>query len=138
MTLDELDMALSKMGLDIASDAGKRTRDMILSDYGKSILDAKKVRCERCWMKENNRCNDGCPMNHVPENPLDAAVQYLSKPNNVNLMTFIVMFVVPVYERTTGKKDFMDNLKREFERRWDKTYGRGSTRENRKNVPEYW
>lgn len=128
MTLDELDTALRKMGLNIESEGGQRTRNLILSNYGKYLTYAQKSRCEHCWLKDNNRCTDDCPVKHLPDDKVKMAVEYLSTYNEVKLMPFIVMFVVPVYEQTTGETNFMEKFKREYQRMWKKTHKDDGTR----------
>ena len=74
MTLEELDNALKKLGLDIESDAGKNTRNAILGLYGRSILNSKKERCLHCWMKETNQCGKfPCEYIGIPDDEVDVA-----------------------------------------------------------------
>ncbi len=127
MTLDELDDVLRKMNLDLSVPQGQAIRDRILADYGKDMLKANSERCSRCWLKENNQCHDTCPVKTTSDNPLIAARDYLSKPNNVNLMSFVSLFVIPVYEEITGDKDFLNRLHKSYMAIWSKTYGKKRT-----------
>lgn len=128
MTIEELDNALGKMGLNLDSEGGQRTKNLILSNYGKYLITSYKSRCGHCWLKDNNRCTDDCPVKHLPDDPVKMAVDYLSTYNEVKLMPFIVMFVVPVYEQTTGETNFMEKFKREYQRMWKKTHKDNGTR----------
>lgn len=124
MTLEELDNALKKLGLDIESDAGKNTRNDILGLYGRSILNSKKERCLHCWMKETNQCGKfPCEYIGIPDDEVDVAVNYLSNRNDVNLFSFICMFVIPVYERTTGNENVMGKIEEAYRKQWLKEFG---------------
>ena len=128
MTIEELDNALGKMGLILDSEGGQRTKNLILSNYGKYLITSYTSRCGHCWLKDNNRCTDDFPVKHLPDDPEKMAVDYLSTYNEVKLMPFIVMFVVPVYEQTTGETNFMEKFKREYQRMWKKTHKGNGTR----------
>ena len=124
MTLEELDNALKKLGLDIESDAGKNTRNAILGLYGRSILNSKNERCLHCWMKETNQCGKfPCEYIGIPDDEVDVAVKHLSNRNDVNLFSFICMFVIPVYERTTGNENVMDKIEEAYRKQWIKEFG---------------
>ena len=115
------------MKLDLGSDYGRGIRDRILGDYGRFILESIKTRCSRCWLGEQGRCSNGCPVKMIPGKPVEAARFYLSNPNNeVGVMPFVMMFVVPVYEKETGVKNFRDILLKEYGRLWEKKHGKGS------------
>lgn len=116
MTLEELDMVLEKTGLDLSNPADVEAKNMVLELYGESILASRKERCERCWYRENGKCNSGCDIYGLPSDPLEAGIEYLKKPNDVEPFPFICMFVVPIYERITGKKDTMEKMVREYKR----------------------
>ena len=122
MTLEELDEALVKMGLNLDSDGGRKTKNMILSNYGEYLKSAHRYRCSHCWLKDNNKCTEDCPIKHLSEDPLKLAIESLSNYNEVKLMPFVVMFVVPVYEMATGDKDFMKKFKLEYMRLWKRTH----------------
>lgn len=124
MTLEELDDALKKLGLDIDSDEGKNTRNVILGLYGKSILNSKNERCLHCWMKETNQCGKyPCEYIDISNDAVDVAINYLSNRNDVNLFSFICMFVIPVYERTTGNTNMMKQIEDAYRKQWKKEFG---------------
>ena len=55
-------------------------------------------------------------MRNMPDDPEVVAIDYLTQYNEVNLMQFMVMFVVPVYEQTTGTKNFMEKTYQEYKK----------------------
>ena len=62
----------------------------------------------------------------MPDDPEVVAIDYLTQYNEVNLMQFMVMFVVPVYEQKTGTKNFMEKTYQEYKRLWKKHNGNKS------------
>ena len=125
MTLQELDEALKKLGLDIQGNpVDMDARNLILVRYGNDILAGKKERCQNCWLKEHDKCGPRCPMySKFNDNPLEAAKEYLSKPNNVQMFPFLCMYMIPVYEETTGNKGTMRELAKAFKEQWKKEHG---------------
>ena len=125
MTLSELDEALKKLGLDIQGNpVDMDARNLILVRYGNDILAGKKERCQNCWLREHDKCGPRCPMySKFNDNPLEAAKEYLNRPNNVQMFPFMCMYVIPVYEETTGNKDTMRELSRAFKEQWKKEHG---------------
>lgn len=125
MTLEELDEALKKLGLDIqGNQIGLNVRNRVLLRYGNDILAGKKERCQNCWLKEHDKCGPRCPMySKFDDKPIEAAKEYLSKPNNVRVFPFMCMYVIPVYEEITGQRDTMKELAKIFREQWKKEYG---------------
>ena len=110
------------MNLDFNNPADVEVRDMILRLHGQSLIDAKKAKCKTCWYKENGRCNPGCDIYAIGTDPIEASKGYLSRPNNVQVFPFVCKYVVPIYEKTTGDKGFMDRLKKQISNRWKKEH----------------
>lgn len=123
MTLEELDNALSKLGLDVNSESGKNSKNRVITRYGRYILESKKDMCLRCWFRENNKCSNDCFMYTISDNPYDAGVAYLTNKNNVDLFSFIIMFVIPQYEEDTGQSGTLDRLSDSFRRKYRKEFG---------------
>ena len=85
---------------------------------------AKRNRCQNCWLREHDKCGPRCPMySRFDDKPIEAAKEYLSKPNNVQMFPFMCMYVIPVYEETTGNKDTMKELARAFKEQWKNEHG---------------
>lgn len=123
MTLEEFDNALTQLHLDLQNPLDLEVRDRILSLHGQTILNSKKHRCSICWLKEKGRaCNDGCQMYNIPNDPKEASLFYISHPNDINLFSFICMFLVPVYEEITGNRNTMEQIAKEFRRKWREKY----------------
>jgi hypothetical protein len=118
MTLEELDNALRQMFLDLESESGQRIRDMVLYRYGQNMIDAKEWQCANCWRKEHGKCSSQCHLHGMSSDPIKASKEYLSHTNDVKLFPFVCMYVIPVYEETTGEKDTMEKLMVEFKRKW--------------------
>lgn len=127
MTLSELGDALRLMGLDLNTPSGRDTLDRILVGFGTSILQGKSRRCSSCWMKKNRGCSSNCDMHDLPKDPLVVAKSYLVNPNDVNLMSFLLGFVIPIYEHDTGNSDTIGKLKREFAKRMKIEFGNTGT-----------
>ena len=123
MTLSELDGALTKLKLDMSTPEGQKLRDKILALHGKSILGAKVQRCANCWLKEHGRCNEGCELFTVSDDPVEASKDYLSKPNDTRLFPFLFLYMIPVYEEASGQKDTVKKLWRAFKERWKQEKG---------------
>lgn len=127
MTLHELGDALRKIGLDLDTQAGRDILDRILIEFGKSILQSKTKTCESCWMKKNIGCDSNCRLSGLPTDNLVAAKAYLINPNDINLMSFIFEFVIPIYEKDTGNSGTIETIKREFAKRMKKEFGNTGT-----------
>lgn len=127
MTLHELGDALRKIGLDLNTQSGRDILDRILIEFGKSILNSKTKTCESCWMKKNRGCDSNCRLNGLPTDNLVAAKAYLINPNDINLMSFIFEFVIPIYEKDTGNSGTIETIKREFAKRMKKEFGNSGT-----------
>lgn len=125
MTLEELDEALVKLHLNLNSNAGQEARNRILERYGRTILDARSERCANCWQKEHGKCTPNCRLYMHTTDPVEVAKSYLSQPNDVNLFPFVCIYVIPLYEETTGETGTMEKLMKDFKRRW-KAEGRES------------
>ena len=123
MTLNELDEALTKLHLDLRNKEDLNIRDRILFLHGQSILKTKTHRCANCWMKEHNRCNPGCRLYLDSDDPVQVSKDYLSKPNDISLFPFLYLYMIPVYEEVTGRKDTMKELGKEFKQRWREEKG---------------
>lgn len=128
MTLSELGNALRRIGLDIDTKQGKNILDRILILFGENILKYKKKRCEYCWLKKNKGCSDTCELYGSIDDPLMMAKLYLVSPNDVNLMSFIFEFVIPVYEQDTGNTGTIESIKKEFAKRMKREFGNTGTR----------
>ena len=116
MTLKELDEALVQVfSFDFSKPNCIAARDQILEFYGKHLLRSKETICSRCWMKQHKGCRSGCKYN-MSENPIEAAREYLSVPNDVNIFPFFYMFVFPLYEKETGDTGTMKRIAREYKR----------------------
>lgn len=123
MTFDELDEALRRLGLNLKCEAGQETKKRIIAEYGKHVLRANEERCSKCWYKANKKtCSLGCPVKSLPNDPYEAGFQTLSRSNDVNLMSFVVMFVFPIYEHDTGNTNTLEKLGEEFRKRWQKEH----------------
>jgi len=131
MTLEELDNGLTKwFGLDLSKEECRGVRDRILTLFGNHVLGFKRTACSRCWTRQNKgECDPGCPYLPGTENPLEAGLGYLSRPNDVGVFPFFCMFVIPLYERETGDSGVMEMLEREFRRRWRREHGDGERRD---------
>lgn len=116
MTLEELDKALADMGLAINSESGQAVRDRILASYGSTLVESKQSHCQNCWHREHDKCLGSCQFHEVGDDPLKAAQAYLGRPNDVNLVAFICMFVIPLYERETGKTGVMERIAEKIKR----------------------
>ncbi len=115
---------MTKLGLDIQGNpVDMDARNLILVRYGTDILAGKKERCQNCWLREHDKCGPRCPMYSFNDNPLEAAKEYLGRPNNVQMFPFMCMYVIPVYEETTGNKDTMRELAKAFKKQWKKEHG---------------
>lgn len=128
MTLSELGNALRKIGLDIDTEQGKGILDRILVSFGENILKYKKKRCDSCWLKKNRGCSDTCELYDSFDDPLMMAKLYLVSPNDVNLMSFIFEFVIPIYEQDTGNTGTIESIKKEFAKRMKREFGNTGTR----------
>ena len=132
MTLQELDDILQKLGLDIQNNPiDMDARNKILALHGKSILETKRNKCNNCWLKENNKCGNICPIYFKSDNPIDISKEYLSKPNDIDAFPFLVLYMVPIYEETTGRKNFMKDMAKTFKEQWLKTH------KDAKNFPDF-
>lgn len=130
MTIEELDNALRKLGLDIDCQAGKDIRSRILAMHGQGVLESKIQKCANCWLKSNKGiCPDSCAYKDMPDDPAKASEAYLSRPNNVDMMPFIFLYVIPVYEETTGQKDTIKHIAED--------YRKMQRRKNRQNPRPY-
>ena len=119
MTLDELDVALNKLGLDVKGNPKDAAiRDEILIRHGRDFLQSKSKRCKDCWLKEHGKCGPMCQMYTPLEDPLEVSKAILSKFNNIKLFPFLFLYMIPVYEEVTGNKDTVKKIAREFKRRW--------------------
>lgn len=127
MTLEELDKALEKTGLDLTNPLDTEARNMVLARHGQSILDSKKDRCDRCWFKERGKCSPDCELSHLPDDPVQVSIQCLSKRNDIQLFPFLCLFMIPVYEELTGRRDTMEALAKTFRKMWRKTHPESNT-----------
>ena len=118
MTLEELDKALEKTGLDLSNPPDMEARNRVLARYGRDILASKSERCAHCWHRENNRCTPYCSLYSIPSDPVEASIQRLSKPNDIQIFPFICTYMVPVYEEMTGQKNVLESIAKEYKRRW--------------------
>ena len=119
MTLDELDDALLQTGLDVKGHpANLELRNKILARHGEDILLAKNMKCKDCWLREHGRCGANCKMHTTSDDPVEVSKEYLSKPNDIQLFPFLCMYMIPVYEESTGEKNMMQKLARGFKQRW--------------------
>lgn len=64
-----------------------------------------------------------CEMNLLTNDPLKDAINSLSRYNDINLVSFICMYIIPVYEEDTGETGLMYRLASEFKKRWRKEFG---------------
>ena len=117
MTLDELDSALTVLGLDLQSNDGKSTKDRILAEYGRTIVESSKDACGKCDVVDKSKCGK-CRHNYILKfkSAIDVAKCYLGNVNDVNLMSFVVMYVIPIYERDTGRTGTMDLIANELKK----------------------
>jgi hypothetical protein len=117
MTLDELDNALVKVfGFDFKYDECKKIRDIILGKHGTHLLEMKKDRCSKCWIKDNRGCSDNCALKHMPTDPVKASMGVLSSPNDISIFPFVCQYVVPVFEKVTGQKNLMEKMYEEYKK----------------------
>lgn len=123
MTLEELDEVLKKTNLNLDHPKGKEIRDAVLRLHGTSLLSSKQDRCSHCWFKDNGRCNPGCELYGMDDDPIEVSKHYLSAPNDISPFVFFCMFVIPVYEHVTGQKDCIKKFSQHFFERWKKEYG---------------
>ena len=110
MTLEELDKILENTGLDLSNPVDMNARNQVLELHGRTVLESRDQRCSNCWYKENNRCSSSCKMYNLPEDPVEASKRYLSTQNNIHQFPFFVQYIVPVYEKLTGKKDVLKKI----------------------------
>lgn len=123
MTLDELDEALTKLHLNLNNKEDLAIRDRILSLHGKSILKVRDKKCANCWMKEHNRCSKGCRLYLDSDDPVKVSKDYLTKPNDISIFPFLCLYMIPIYEEVTGRKDTMKELGKAFKQRWKQEKG---------------
>lgn len=117
MTLEELDKVLVEVfGFDFKYDECKQVRDVILKHHGQVVLETKEDRCSKCWIKDNRGCSDQCALKHMPTDPVEASKGILSHPNDISIFPFVCKYVIPVYEKVTGKKGIMEKLYQEYKR----------------------
>lgn len=117
MTLEDLDNTLIKLGLNIDCESGREIRNQIYMLHGRSVIEAKKDICSRCWTKESRGCNSSCYLYSVKDDPIEASKVYISHPNNINIFSFVCLYVIPVYEKTTGNRNIIDQLEVEYDKR---------------------
>ena len=122
MTLEELDDFLKKTNLDLNNPADMEIRNKILALHGKSMIDAKQIRCNNCWYKDNGRCNPACDLFGVTDDPIEASKAYLARRNNIQLFSFVFMYVFPVYEEVTGNKNVRKEFTKKIQERWRKEH----------------
>ena len=123
MTIEELDRALETTGLDLSNPPDKEARDKVLRLHGLDLIQSKKSRCSRCWFKENRgECQRGCDLENLPEDPVEASLAYLSHPNEIQVFPFLWMYMIPVYKELTGRTNVVEDIRREFKRRWKKEH----------------
>lgn len=123
MTIEELDEALGKVGLDLTNPECQKIRNMVLALHGQSIVDSKSDRCGRCWYKENDKCSPACFFNTLPDDPVEVSKEYLLMPNNIQIFPFLYLYFIPVYEQLTGDTDLVKHLCQEFKKRYKKEHG---------------
>lgn len=123
MTLQELDEALTKLHLDLTRPCDMAVRNKIVANYGQYVLESKEERCSRCWIGSKRGCPPACELNTDSQDSFEVGKRVLERPNDINLMSFICLFVIPVYEETTGEHGFMNVLSDEFHKRWRKERG---------------
>ena len=115
MTLEELDKVLVEVfGFDFKYDECNKLKDLILKEHGNHLLNMKEDRCSKCWIKENKGCSDKCALKHMPTDPVKASTGVLSSPNDISIFPFVCQYVVPIYEKVTGKKDLMKVMYEEY------------------------
>ena len=120
MTLKELDAALEKTGLDLKNPPDLEARNMVLEMHGRDVLGSKADRCSRCWYKENNKCFPGCDMYGLSDDPVEVSKKILQGRNDIQLFPFMMMYMIPVYEKLTGNTDIMKRLREEYKRMYKK------------------
>ena len=70
------------------------------------------------------KCYQFCDLNNLPDDPVEVSKQYLSHPNDIKIFPFLCLYMVPVYEKLTGRKNTMQELAKEFDRRWKRKIAR--------------
>ena len=81
-------------------------------------MNSKEDRCSKCWLKDNVGCSDRCEFKNMSSDQFEVGMNHISMRNDIDLMQFIFMFVIPVYEEVTGNKDTMKQIGKAFKRRW--------------------
>ena len=61
-------------------------------------------------------CSNTCYFNKLPKDPVEVSKNYLNSPNDINLFSFLCLYMIPVYEKITGQKNTMKKLARQFMR----------------------
>ena len=120
MTLEELDAALEKTGLDLTNPPVLEARNMVLEMHGQSIIKSRGDLCSRCWYKENGKCYAGCPMYGLPDDPVEASKRVLQGRNDIQLFPFLMMYMIPVYEKLTGDKGIVERMRKEYKKMYKK------------------
>lgn len=114
MTADEMDDALRRLGLELDTEIGQKTRDRILLKYGEHLKNSKRDKCSKCWLKNVKKiqnCPSSCEFYGFDDGkPLEFAKRYLNRRNDIDLFQFVIRFVLPIYEEDTGNKDMMKLL----------------------------
>ena len=88
-------------------------------------MNSKEDRCSKCWLKDNVGCSDRCEFKNMSSNQFDVGMNHISMRNDIDLMQFIFMFVIPVYEEVTGQKNVVEGLKEAYSKRWRKEHPNG-------------
>ena len=116
MTLEDLDKVLVDVfKLDFSYPECVDMKNEILRNYGFNILDSRKWTCKQCWRKQHMGCQEQCVYHGMrDEDPIGAATKYLSFPNDVHVLPFVCIYIVPIYERVTGKSGIIDEIKNMF------------------------